>query len=60
MTKEKLFSALEELCSAYEDAMRRYQAGDQRALESNMLSATYNEAQKVLRLSRQDIAMGEF
>jgi hypothetical protein len=60
MTKQKLLSALEELVSAYEDASRRYLAGDQRALESNMLRATYEEARKVIRLSQQAIAMGEF
>lgn len=60
MTKQKLLSALEEIVSAYEDAIRRYQAGDERAIESNALSATYNEAKKVIRLSQQDIALGEF
>jgi len=60
MTKQKLLSALEEICSAYEDAMRRHQAGDGRALESNALRATYGEAKEVVRLSKQDIALGEF
>jgi len=60
MTKQKLLSALEEMCSAYRDAMRRYQAGDERAIESNALRATYGQAEEVVRLSQQDIAMGEF
>jgi len=60
MTKQKLLSALEEICSAYRDAMRRYQAGDDRAIESNALQVTYKEAEDVVRLSQQDIAMGEF
>ena len=60
MTKQKLLSALEEFCSAYEDAMRRYQASDERALESDALRATYAEAKEVIRLSQQDIALGEF
>ncbi len=60
MTKQILLGALEEMCSAYEDAMRRYRAGDERALESNLLSATYNEGKNVVRLAQQEIALGTF
>jgi hypothetical protein len=60
MTKQKLLGALEELVSAYEDAMRRHAAGDVRAIESNALRATHEQAEEVIRLSRRDIAMGDF
>jgi hypothetical protein len=60
MTKQKLLGALEEFVSAYEDAMRRDSAGDDRAIKSNALRATYEQATEVIRQSRREIAMGEF
>lgn len=61
MTKQKLLDALEELVSAHEDALRRYWDGnDERAIESNALSSTLGAAKEVIRLSRQEIALGEF
>ena len=40
--------ALDELLSAFDDALRRYAAGDTRAIQSNMLSATANQARALL------------
>jgi hypothetical protein len=43
-----LLIALDELASAVADARGRYEAGDSRAIESNMLTATYRQAIAVL------------
>jgi hypothetical protein len=40
--------ALDELVGAVRDAQRRHEAGDARALESNMLAATLRQAERAL------------
>jgi hypothetical protein len=46
--RDPILDALDELAAALEDAWRRYVAGDDRALESTALRATYAQALNLL------------
>ena len=52
----QLAEALDELVSAIEDGERRYEAGDVRAIASNMIGATKRQARTLLN-SREVVAL---
>ena len=45
----RLIVSLEELVSAVQDGLLRYAAGDPKAVASNLISATLNQAEQTLR-----------
>lgn len=45
----RLIDSLDELISAVQDGLRRYAAGDPKAIASNLISATLRQAEQTLR-----------
>lgn len=54
----RALEALEELVSAVEDSRRRMHAGDIEGIDSSMLRATLDQAERVIQQLRGKIALG--